>query len=99
MKSVGIKDLKNNLSSYLDFVRNGETIIVLDRNIPIAELKKLEKSLDLTQTFIQESTSNNSMIPAKSKELITFPKSILIKAKTKDQVSKTWKKTYLEDRD
>ncbi|MCW7460443.1 type II toxin-antitoxin system Phd/YefM family antitoxin, partial [Leptospira bandrabouensis] len=40
MKSIGIKDLKNNLSSYLEFVKKGETILIFDRNNPIAEIKK-----------------------------------------------------------
>ncbi|MCW7471814.1 type II toxin-antitoxin system Phd/YefM family antitoxin [Leptospira kanakyensis] len=99
MKSVGIKDLKNNLSNYLDFVRNGETIIVMDRNTPIAELKKLSKSPDLTQAFIDESVANNSIIPAKERTIITFPKSLRLKNNYKDEISKSWKQAYLEDRE
>ncbi|TGK51127.1 type II toxin-antitoxin system Phd/YefM family antitoxin [Leptospira kanakyensis] len=99
MKSVGIKDLKNNLSNYLDFVRNGETIIVMDRNTPIAELKKLSKSPDLTQAFIDESVANNSIIPAKERTIITFPKSLRLKNNYKDGISKSWKQAYLEDRE
>lgn len=99
MKSVGIKDLKNNLSNYLDFVRNGETIIVMDRNTPIAELKKLSKSPDLTQAFIDESVANNSIIPAKERSIITIPKSLRLKNNHKEEISKSWKKAYLEDRE
>jgi antitoxin (DNA-binding transcriptional repressor) of toxin-antitoxin stability system len=39
MKSVGIKALKNNLSRYLDLVRQGEVILVTDRDEIIAELR------------------------------------------------------------
>ncbi|MCW7478347.1 type II toxin-antitoxin system prevent-host-death family antitoxin [Leptospira bandrabouensis] len=99
MKSVGIKDLKNNLSNYLDFVRNGETIIVMDRNTPIAELKKLSKSPNLTQAFIDESVANNSIIPAKERSIITFPKSLRLKNNHKEEISKSWKQAYLEDRE
>ncbi|MGV3665861.1 MAG: type II toxin-antitoxin system Phd/YefM family antitoxin [Leptospira bouyouniensis] len=99
MKSVGIKDLKNNLSNYLDFVRNGETIIVMDRNTPIAELKKLSKSQNLTQAFIEESIANNSLIPAKKRSIINVPKSLRLNEKHKDAISKSWKKAYLEDRE
>lgn len=38
MKTVGIKDLKNNLSSYLREVRQGVRILVSDRNTVVAEL-------------------------------------------------------------
>ena len=38
MKTVGIKDLKNNLSAYLREVRRGEHILVTDRNEVVAEL-------------------------------------------------------------
>src|SRR5438132_14147136 len=38
MKAVKIGELKNNLSKYLRMVRKGETIRVLDRDEPIAEL-------------------------------------------------------------
>jgi len=38
MKAVKIGDLKNNLSHYLRLVRAGETIRVLHRNEPVAEL-------------------------------------------------------------
>jgi antitoxin (DNA-binding transcriptional repressor) of toxin-antitoxin stability system len=38
MKTVGIKDLKNNLSAYLREVRRGTRILVSDRNHVVAEL-------------------------------------------------------------
>jgi len=37
-KTAGIKDLKNNLSSYLRDVRNGARVFVTDRNNIVAEL-------------------------------------------------------------
>jgi prevent-host-death family protein len=36
--TAGISELKNRLSAYLDKVRAGETVLVLDRGVPIAEL-------------------------------------------------------------
>ena len=39
MGTVGIRELKNNLSRYLERVRNGERITVTDRGRPIAELR------------------------------------------------------------
>jgi len=37
-KTVGIKELKNNLSSYLRDVRSGATVLISDRNDVVAEL-------------------------------------------------------------
>jgi antitoxin (DNA-binding transcriptional repressor) of toxin-antitoxin stability system len=39
MKSVGVKALKNQLSHYLALVRQGETVLVTDRDEVIAELR------------------------------------------------------------
>ncbi|MEO8315543.1 MAG: type II toxin-antitoxin system prevent-host-death family antitoxin [Pseudomonadota bacterium] len=38
MKTVGIRDLKNNLSEHLRDVRRGETVLVTDRGNVIAEI-------------------------------------------------------------
>jgi antitoxin (DNA-binding transcriptional repressor) of toxin-antitoxin stability system len=39
MKKASVSDLKNQISRYLDYVKQGETVLVLDRQIPVAELK------------------------------------------------------------
>ena len=44
MKKAGIAELKNNLSRYLDQVKNGESILVLDRNHPVAQIVPLQKA-------------------------------------------------------
>lgn len=41
MRSVNIAELKNRLSAYLDEVREGEEIIIRDRNRPIAKIVRL----------------------------------------------------------
>jgi len=38
MRSVNIAELKNQLSKYLTFVRDGEEIVIRDRNLPVARL-------------------------------------------------------------
>ena len=38
IKTVGIKELKNNLSAYLREVRNGYSVLISDRNDVVAEL-------------------------------------------------------------
>lgn len=43
---VGIRDLKNGLSKYIDRVRAGEEVIVTDRGRPVAKLSPLDASDD-----------------------------------------------------
>jgi prevent-host-death family protein len=43
MIRVNIADVKANLSSYMERVEGGETIIVCRRNVPIAEIRSLRK--------------------------------------------------------
>jgi prevent-host-death family protein len=38
MRSVNIAELKNQLSKYLGFAKEGEEIIIRDRNLPVAKL-------------------------------------------------------------
>lgn len=39
MKKASVSELKNQISRYLDYVKHGETVLVLDRTVPVAELK------------------------------------------------------------
>ncbi|MDA8083301.1 MAG: type II toxin-antitoxin system Phd/YefM family antitoxin [Nitrospiraceae bacterium] len=41
MKSVGIRDLKAKLSSYIDLVVKGEQILVTDRGVEVAILSRV----------------------------------------------------------
>lgn len=47
MQTVNIAELRNNLSAYLEQVRNGEEFVVKDRNRPIARLLPLASGGDL----------------------------------------------------
>lgn len=44
MKAVGIRELKNRLSEYLQLARNGEEVLVTDRGEVVAELRQPSKS-------------------------------------------------------
>ena len=46
MRSVNIADLKNRLSRYLSEVREGEELLVRDRNTPIAKIVPLSSEHD-----------------------------------------------------
>jgi hypothetical protein len=37
MRSVNVAELKNRLSTYLAYARNGEVIVIRDRNLPVAD--------------------------------------------------------------
>jgi prevent-host-death family protein len=39
MKIAAISQIKNNLNAYIDLVRRGETILITDRNRPVARLE------------------------------------------------------------
>lgn len=43
---VGIRELKNGLSKYIDRVRAGEEVIVTDRGRPVARLSAIDASED-----------------------------------------------------
>lgn len=43
MKKARIAELKNNLSRYLQHVRGGESVLILDRNTPVARLVRCSR--------------------------------------------------------
>ena len=46
MERVSISRLKDQLSAYLKKVQAGETVLVMDRNTPVAQLAPLPPNLD-----------------------------------------------------
>lgn len=42
MKRYNLYELKANLSRYIEYVREGETIIVCKRNVPVAEIRPIK---------------------------------------------------------
>jgi prevent-host-death family protein len=38
MRSVNVAELKNRLSKYLAFAKEGEEVVIRDRNLPVAKL-------------------------------------------------------------
>lgn len=49
---VGVRDLKNNLSRYLERVRSGEEVVVTDRGRPVARLTALDEPRDRLSELI-----------------------------------------------
>lgn len=72
MKAVGVKNLKNNLSKYLDMVREGEIVYVTDRDDIIAEIHKPVSAptsmLSRWDAFLNEAERKGSIVRAKPKK-------------------------------
>lgn len=68
MKAVGIKNLKNNLSRYLDLVRQGEIVYVTDRDDVIAEIHKPVSAptslFSRWQAFLNEGERKGTIVAA-----------------------------------
>jgi prevent-host-death family protein len=52
MRSVNVAELKNQLSKYLKFAKQGEEVIIRDRNLPVAKLVP----------FLTENTDDEELI-------------------------------------
>lgn len=44
MKTATISEAKNKLSQILDWVKAGETVIITDRDVPVARLESIQRS-------------------------------------------------------
>lgn len=67
MRSIGVRELRQNASKYLRLVEAGETIEVTDRGRPIAKLTPLEEAKPKTRAeeIIEDLTRRGLLIPAK----------------------------------
>lgn len=54
MRSVNVAELKNRLSAYLAMVREGEEILIRDRDLPIAKIVPLHpaETIDEDERFL-----------------------------------------------
>ena len=55
--TVGSRELKTRLGTYLKRVRAGETLLVTDRGEPVAELRPISASGDATSLALQKMAS------------------------------------------
>ncbi|HEY8056807.1 MAG TPA: type II toxin-antitoxin system prevent-host-death family antitoxin [Terriglobales bacterium] len=63
MTKVGIAELKANLSSFLRRVRQGESITILDRGMPVARIVPVEFDNGLEIIPAQEPSSDFFKVP------------------------------------
>ena len=75
MQTVNIAELKSNLSAFLEQVRNGEELIVKDRNRPIARLMPLAagEDLDAEEEILVGAGLMRLPLEAKSDEFLNLP--------------------------
>jgi len=53
MKATSITEAKNRLSTLIDRVRSGETIVITDRGLPVARLEPVTSSADPTGRLLR----------------------------------------------
>jgi prevent-host-death family protein len=75
MQTVNIAELKNNLSAYLEQVKNGEELIVKDRNRPVARLVPLAagEDLDAEESALVAAGLMRLPVKEKSDDFLTLP--------------------------
>ncbi|EMY78776.1 toxin-antitoxin system, antitoxin component, PHD family [Leptospira weilii serovar Ranarum str. ICFT] len=98
MKAVGAKILKDNFNDFLRLVKEGETILVMERNQVVAEIKKPSSdslNSDLTvESYIEKEQKSGLLLKAKRKSTVLRSPS-----KVKEKFQLDWMKTYYQDRD
>jgi prevent-host-death family protein len=61
MLTVGVRDLKNQLSQYLQFVKDGEKVVITEHNKIIAEISSPGKEKNDTILLVEEKLQKLSM--------------------------------------
>ncbi len=70
MKKASVTETKNRLSQLLDHVRNGETVIVTDRNIPVAQLMPVQaRAAGAAEGLVERLERNGLVRRAKTSSL------------------------------
>lgn len=82
MKTVGIKVLKNKLSYYLNLVRQGEVVLVSDRDEVIAEIRKplrvYRADVSRFDAFVEEAANRGVLQKPDAKKIFPAAPSDLI---------------------
>jgi len=81
MKSARISELRDGLSEYLARVRKGETIIVCDRDTPIARIEPIPPDSAGVPDWVREAERRGVLTPPKVPGRTTLPPPIGIDAK------------------
>lgn len=93
MIAVGVRDLKNQLSKYLQYVKHGEKVVITEHNRVIAEISSPSKEVSNTDVEIEleKLTAAGKLIKAKRTN------SIQLKTETTSGID--WISVYKENRE
>jgi prevent-host-death family protein len=94
MMMVGVRDLKNRLSQYLQYVKNGEKVIITEHNKIIAEISVPVEKKENTTLFVEKeleklSKEGEIILAKRNKSYAKLPE-------TKEKLD--WEKIYTETR-
>jgi prevent-host-death family protein len=62
MLKARISELRNGLSRYLDHVRSGGRVLILDRSRPVAEIVPIESAKDTTSEGLLEALEREGIV-------------------------------------
>jgi antitoxin (DNA-binding transcriptional repressor) of toxin-antitoxin stability system len=82
MKNARISELRDKLSEYLAGVRKGETVIVYDRDTPIARIDPIAPAADDVPEWVLEAYRRGVVTPPKIRDGAKLPRPM----KTKEPV-------------
>ena len=66
MKNARISELRDGLSEYLARVRKGETVIVFDRDTPIARIEPIPPAGEAVPDWVREAERRGILTPPKA---------------------------------
>ncbi|MDY6935078.1 MAG: type II toxin-antitoxin system prevent-host-death family antitoxin [Spirochaetota bacterium] len=73
MITVGIRNLRNSLSQYLNLVKKGEKILITDHNKVIAEIippRTNQTKSDMLQKYLSEQIENGTIVKATQNNIL-----------------------------
>ena len=82
MKTVGIRNLKNSLSQYIDLVKAGEKVLITEHDRVVAAIVPSaghQASSDLLEEYLSEQEKTGSLIRARKKVMVK-------KSKTRNKI-------------
>ena len=84
MKTASISQAKNGLSAYIDLVRKGETVLITDRNTPVAQLVPLQPAANAgeeawLQALERKGLIKRARLPPGKNFLKTLPRAPRVK--------------------
>ena len=77
MITVGVRSLKNQLSQYLQYVKNGEKVVITEHNKIIAEInvpKQDELSAAVEEKLVRQSKEGDIILAKRSGTYVKLPK-------------------------